>query len=420
MQAPRNVAKPLAIALNSAYTRAMEAREAVEHRLTSIPRQEAVVRQWQDDLPAIAAMHYPNHDVSSYPVQTRIQREFEKLERYRIELPERLASYAAALGEIDRTIPEVLELVKRSSFSGSTVPWPILPKILRNDPWPDSWPLRPSQVDREKPAEMAYVFQRNRSLPPPRLPSPTSFTLDITGQTIELEALYEDGVSSFELNLDEYLSGATSSRWPAIIEVIRCGICWPQLDHYLAECSHPWLPEDYVDETFGLRGTLKRREELAEFMAQLSPDTGRWYLSTQPMRYRIEHLRDFDDEIIEELMAVGLVRWGADMPPEELLRELPFSEVQSLFSLAGLSPPRGFDVAVKRYKELVSARGDEYLVRRIRNFVDPSEVIEVREIDGWHREERLGPRARANVLVSTLVLLDERNPGALQITAWNN
>jgi len=118
-------------------------------------------------------------------------------------------------------------------------------------------------------------------------------------------------------------------------------------------------------------------------------------------------------------MAVGLVRWGADMSPKELLRELPFSEVKLLFLLGGLSAPKGFDVAVARYEELVSAHGEDYLRQRIRSFVDPSEVIEVREIDGWHREERLGPRARANVLVSTLVLLSEGNRGALQVIDWN-
>ncbi len=420
MQVLRNIAKPLAVALHCSYTRAMEAREAVEHRLASIPRQEAVVRQWHDDLPAMAATHYPNHDVSSYPVQTCMQREFEKLGRYRIELLERLTSYATALGEIDRTIAEVFEVVKRSSFTGATVPWPILPKILRNDPWPISWPPRPSQCDREEPDEMAYVFHTNRSLPPPRLPSPISFTLAIAGHVIKLQALYEEGVIPFTSALDNFLNRATSSRWPAIIEAIRCGIRWSQLDCYLAECKQPWLPEDFVGEMFGLRGSLERRDELANIMAQISPDAGRWYLSTQPTRYRLKDLNDLDNSLIEELLALDLVRWGIDMPPEELLRELPFSEVQSLFSLAGLSPPRGFDVAVARYGELVSARGNEYLMRRIRTFVDPSEVIEVREVDGWHREERLGPRARANILVSALVLLDEGNPGPLQVITWND
>lgn len=63
-----------------------------------------------------------------------------------------------------------------------------------------------------------------------------------------------------------------------------------------------------------------------------------------------------------------------------------------------------------RYDDLVSIYGKEKLQCLIRSFVDTSTVIEVREIEGWDREERLGPRARANVLVSTLVLLHEGEP----------
>jgi hypothetical protein len=365
--------------------------------------------------------HYtlPRHDVSSYPVQTRIQREFETLKRYQAELPERLDCYTTALLVIDRTIEEVLAAVNRASSYGPTVPWPILPKVLQDDPWPSDWPPRSSQYERDGPEEMAYIFKLNRSLPEQRLPSPTSFTLDIVGHEIKLKTLYEEGVSSFTTALNDFLTGSTSSRWPAIIEAVRCGIGWPQLDRYLAECKQPWLPEDFVGEMFGLRGTLERRDQLADIMAQISPDAGRWYLSTQPMRYRVRGFDDLDHSILEELMAVGLVRWGADMPVEELLHELPFSEVKSLFLLVDLSPPRGFDAAVARYRELVSAHGEDYLKRRIRSFVDPSDVIEVREVDGWHREERLGPRARANVLVSTLVLLDEENSGALQVISWD-
>lgn len=54
----------------------------------------------------------------------------------------------------------------------------------------------------------------------------------------------------------------------------------------------------------------------------------------------------------------------------------------------------------------------------IRQFVDPSTVIEIREPRGWHREARLGPRARANVMVCTLVLLHESDVGPRQILNW--
>jgi hypothetical protein len=420
MQVQKKIAKPLATVLNSTYARAMEAREAVEHRLASIPRQEGVVRQWQENPKAMAATHYPNCEVSSYPVQTRIQRELETLERYQTELPERLNRYAMALQAIDLAIEDVLVANSRAASSWPTVPWPSIPKVLHDDSWPSNWPPRPSPCECGGVGEMAYIFDSNRSLPPPRLSSPTLFTLDIADHVIELESLYEEGVRSFTVALEDYLNGETSSRWPAIIEVVRCGICWPQLDRYLAECKQPWLPKFFVDETFGLRGTLERRDELADLLAEISPDAGRWYLSTQPMRYRVQSFDELAPSVLEELMAIGLVRWGPDMPSEELLLEVPFSEVKLLFLLAGISPPRGFDAAAARYGELVLAHGEDYLKRRIRRFVDPSEVIEVREVDGWHREERLGPRARANILVSTIVLLNDGDPEALQVISWNN
>ncbi len=418
MKAPKKITKSLAAAIDSVYARAIEAREAIEHRLASIPRQEAIVRQWQENLSAMAALNYPGHDLSSYPVQTRMQRELEKLERYRIELPERLKSYSTALQAIDRTIEEVHVAINCNPSSGLTEPWPVFPKLLRNNPWPSNWPPRPCEPESEDITTKSYFFDTNRALPPKRQSSPTSFSLEIANREIKFQVLYRDGVNEFTTTLKNFLNGRGSSRWPAIIEVIRCGIRWPQLDQYLNECKAPWLPEDFVDAEFGLRGTLARRDELAELMAQISPDAGRWYLSMQPSRYRVRELKNVDSSVLEELMAIGLVRWGANMSLKELLYEVPFSEIKSLFSLAGLSPPRGFGTAIERYGELVSIRGEDYLRRWVRSFTDPSDVIEVREIDGWDREERLGPRARANVLVSTLVLLHEGNRGAVQVLAW--
>lgn len=420
MEVQKKIPKPLAAVLDSTYARAIEAREAVEHRLASISRQEGVVRQWQENPKAMAATHYPDFEVSSYPVQTRMRQEFETLKRYHTELPERLERYAKALQALDRTNQDVLVANKRASPSWPTVLWPSLPKELHDDPWPSGWPPRPSPCECVGADEMEYEFDPSRSLPPPRPYSPTSFTLSIADHEIELETAYEEGIYSFQSAFDDYLNGVIGSRWPAIIEVVRCGICWPQLDRYLSECEQPWLPKSFVDETFGLRGTLERRDELADLMAKVSPDAGRWYLSTQPMRYRVQSFDDLAPSVLEELMAIGLVRWGPDMPPEELLREMPFSEVKLLFLLAGLSPPRGLDAAAARYGELVLPHGEDYLKRRIRSFVDPSEVIEVCEVDGWHREERLGPRARANILVSTLVLLNDRDTEALQVILWNN
>lgn len=137
---PPRIVKPFAQALNLAYERAMRAREAVEHRLVSIPQQELIVRQWRDNLPRMAAELYPRHDVLSYPVQTRMQRDFEKFERYQSELQERLEHYATALQTIEQTSNNILVATNRDSSSEPTVLWPACPSMLCDDPWPHHWP----------------------------------------------------------------------------------------------------------------------------------------------------------------------------------------------------------------------------------------------------------------------------------------
>jgi len=419
MTSQKKIAKPLATVLNNTYARALEAREAVEHRLASLLRQEQVVRLCKVEPKANVLINLFNHETLHHIEQGRIQREINKLERYQSELPERLSNYDMALQAIDQVTEDVFAASNRASIKGATVPWPDLPKILLDDLWPSNWPPRPRLVQSDAVSGMAYVFDNNIYLPPPQLPSPKLFKLVIDGHVIELEALYEEGIGFFNSSLESYLSGLISSRWPAITEAVRSGIRWPQLDDYLAECEHPWLPKFFVDEFFGLRGTLERREELANIMAKISPDAGRWYLSMQPQRYSLKNFVKLDPRIIEELISLGLVRWGSDMPTEEMLREIPPSEVKLLFLLAGMPPPRGYEAAVSKYGELASVHGEEFIKQRIRRSIDPSEIIEVVEIEGWNSEERLGPRARANVLVSTLILLHDRNSEAQQVIRWN-
>jgi hypothetical protein len=420
MQPPKKISKTFASALHLAYERALKARDKIEHRLITIPRQTRVVRDWTEDLLETAARQYPGHDVSSYPVQTRMQRDIETLERYQTELQDALISYSSALKEIDTTIEYIITATNSNSLTKETLPWLAKPEVLIDDPWPQNWPPCPDISENKELDNPAYYFNLNLRLPPPRPPSPTIFTLDIAETQIILHTRYEEGIEPFKNALEDFFSydsASSSSRWPAIVEATRCGIRWPLLDRYLAECKHPWLPTDFVNAEFGLRGTLARRDQLADVLAKVSPDAGRWYLSSQPGR---SWLRNYEEShcILEELVVAGLVQWGPKMPPGEMLREIPFTEVKSLFALATLSLPRSFNNAVARYEELVNAYGTDSLLRKISTFVDNSEVFEVLEVDGWDREERLGPRARANVLVSTLVLLYEGDTGPLQIIEW--
>lgn len=419
MEKPKRIVKPFASALSLAYDRVIRAREQIEHRLVTIPRQEKVVLQWTENLLETAAAQYPGQDVLSYPVQTRMQHDIEKLERYRRELQDGLSRYSAAMQEVDRTVEYIITATNSGLFSGDTVRWPTQPNELLDDPWPSHWPPDSDLLAGEMPGEFAYSFNNNRPLPLQRQRSPTSFTLEIADQEILLHALYKDGVECFKIALDSFFNGQSSSRWPAIIEAIRCGISWPQLDRYLAECNKPWLPTELVCAEFGLRGTLTHRDQLADFLSKISPDAGRWYLSSSPGLHMLGDSIE-NHSIYEELMAVGLVLWGPHMPLNEVLRYVPFLELKSLFALAALPPPRGFDNAVERYGELVSAYGEDCLRSKIRYFVDISKIIEVREVEGWNREDRLGPRARANVLVSTLVLLQEYDKGPFKVLKWGS
>jgi hypothetical protein len=128
---------------------------------------------------------------------------------------------------------------------------------------------------------------------------------------------------------------------------------------------------------------------------------------------------DVDLELIEELMSINLIQWGPDMPPSELLRSIPFPEVKFLFAYADIVPPRGYDAAIAKYDLLLNAYGKDELMWEITNQVDATHIIEVLEPEGWDREDRLGPRARANILVISLIYLHEGHSGPLRILNWN-
>lgn len=293
------------------------------------------------------------------------------------------------------------------------------PKILVRDPWPSYWPPQKNYQPREAIVHEAFSFMKNISLPVPPQPSLTPFNIKLAGQEIELFARYQEGITFFQDNICAFNDQSHSSRWPAILEVIRCGIRWPLLDEYLKEADVPWLPREFVDETFGLRGSLTRRDELADVMNQVSQEAAYWYLTHWTGRSILSE--DFyDTYIIEELISIGLIKWGPDMPVSELIRNIYFSEVKYLFAFADLPPPRSYNLAVARFNELVEAYGKNEMTYKIKNFIDVSRIIDVLEVDGWDREERLGPRARANVLVSTLIMLDEGDSGPLSIINFNS
>lgn len=410
---------PFAIALSLAYDRAMAAREAVEHRLASIPPQERLVQRWLNDTATIAAQEYSGWDIQSHPVQTRIHNECDKLARYKREIDDRLIKYAEALKSLEKVEEMMLSAKTHTPSPEIANVLKSCPPVLRRNPWPENWPPQKNFIFRETPYH-AYSFVKKIPLPARPEPSLTPFCINLADHEIELFARYQEGITFFKEALSSflYVSGF-SSRWPAILEAIRCGIRWPLLDQYLEKVEEPWLPREFVNEEFGLRGSLARRDQLADIMNSVSQEAAHWYL-TQHTGSTVLHEDFVDTAIIEELMGIGLIKWGPEMPTSELLRNIPFPEVKSLFALASLTPPRGYNAAVTRFNELTEAYGMDGIEYKIRCLVDVSRIIDVLEINGWEREERLGPRARANVLVSTLVMLDEGDPGPIRIINWNS
>jgi len=253
----------------------------------------------------------------------------------------------------------------------------------------------------------------NYSLPSRRQPLPTEFTLVIAEEEVKLHARYEEGIKPFTSALGKYLKGNLYFREVAITEAMRCGIYWPELDEHYYDWEAPFFQDDNLSrwEAFA------RREELADILAVVSPETGSWYLDHRASMLTLPI--GLDSQIFEELIAADLFQWGLSMPPMEMLRHLPFSNVRSLFTLGALSSPNGFDAAVEKYNALVISYGEEKLKRKINDYVDMSRVIVFKEFDGWNKKDSAAPRICANMLVKTLQLVYECDEGPLKKAKWN-
>lgn len=408
----QSLPKPLANALATAYAHAADAREAAEHRFASIPPQEQLVAEWQRDTVVKASHDYPGHAVDSYPVQTRMSREIAKLRRYREELPQRLGAFARALQQMETVAREVDQLVERGVFKAAGVPRPKPGSALSQSAWPKSWPMSFHEA-RTEPIVRDQLPSIKPVMLTPCQPDQIEFFILIGERKLKMTARYVSGVERFRSEFEEYAEGQSSTRWRAILEAIRCDIRWPLLEQHLTKPS-PWLPEDFVGEEFGLRGSLAKREALSDLLVQLSPDAARWYLAQMPGRTPTQYAPDRSLEL-SELVSAGLVRVGEMMSVEEMLPGVPFPQIKNLFTLAGLKAPASFSLAASRFSEVRAFRDESYLRAWLEEFLDPRGYLVVLEPPSFTREERLGPRARANVMVSSLAMLAEGNRGALSI-----
>ncbi len=409
---PDRMPSPLASVLKHIYNNVEIAREAVEHRIASIPKQERIVGEWKSDLDGMARRMYPGLAVDSYPVQTRFSREVAQLNRYHEELPQRLGDYARSLKRV-KEITAQTEVLRHSwPLKNPMETPPKTPGFLLKNRWPKAWPM--SEVEAiAVPPEAAPVFDYPADVTfSHRDPIPTNFSIKLDSHTIALSTRYEDGIKQFTIELNYLLRGSSPSRWIAISLAVLFDIRWPALENHLACCTDPWLPRFFVDETFGLRGDLSRREDLSDFYSRLNMDAAMWYMKTTPGCQGVKSLETLLDVDIGQLVKSGLVKFAPILPVHELLSFLSHAEVKLLFTLAGLPAPRSHQVALERYPELLSARGEKYLHDHLTTLIGPEWLLRVNEVPGFSREQRLGPRARANLMVSSLIALNDEDHGA--------
>ena len=215
-------------------------------------------------------------------------REREAVERSRKSRSDSLAAnlihYERALQRLERVSAEVEQQVaSMGDTQKRETPWPDPPPKLRR-PWPNTFPPRPILPERPPAPDAGANGRTNAGIEIPAAfhPDNVEFDLSVGEYEVTLTARYADGINRFEDALENFLEGRTSSRWYAIGEAQRAGIRWPQLDRYLAECPTPWLPEEFVGERFGLRGTLAFRDRMADLMSLISPEAAFYYFDTPP------------------------------------------------------------------------------------------------------------------------------------------
>lgn len=241
--------------------------------------------------------------------------------------------------------------------------------------------------------------------------------MDFGGHQIELQTLYQDAKTDFSRILQRHLQGLEESHWPAISDAVRGGIRWPQLDRYLDESPELWMPMDYVGPEAGLRGSLQHRNGLSHILKSVTRDAAHWYLKAMPGRIALKDTKA-PNGLIEELMGAGIVQWCANQPLSAGVISVPFAEIKAAYILAGLPAPKSAQQAQEGFDQLIAIRGEPTLRNWMEEFFQASEYIDVIEPCNWDREERLGVRARANVMVSSLIVLASGDPGPLQILQW--
>lgn len=119
-----DVPKRLASRIRAAQERVRQKRLAVAGSEHTLRRSLERVAEFERDPEAFAARYYRGHGADSYPVQTTIARERERIEYHEGRKPKRVEELYELERELQSVEEEVLREVSRMQPSKGRVPWP--------------------------------------------------------------------------------------------------------------------------------------------------------------------------------------------------------------------------------------------------------------------------------------------------------
>lgn len=123
--------KKLAARLRAAYAKLAEVRLAIAHGEAEVSYLRAYLAYAEADPAEFAEKHYPGHSIESYPVQTHLSRERERLAYRESRVPQRYAELPAAEDAVATVERQVLEQVARMRTNTTgREPWPKAPSAL--------------------------------------------------------------------------------------------------------------------------------------------------------------------------------------------------------------------------------------------------------------------------------------------------
>lgn len=152
------VPKRLASRIRAAQERVRQKRLAVAASEHTLRRSLERVAEYERSPEAFAARYYRGHDADSYPVQTTIARERERIEYHEDRKPKRLDELAELDRELQRVEEEVLREVSCMQPSQGRVPWPrALPAFVA---FKEAFDVAERRQDQADAAERARFFKQ--------------------------------------------------------------------------------------------------------------------------------------------------------------------------------------------------------------------------------------------------------------------